>query len=388
MKNLANHWLAKAPDVVPTVVVIAAHPGLDVLKNAGDLVRVSPQETMHGFIFACAEACKAGVNAEELHKWHRAMLSITFRFEKVLTVDDLYWRAANLREQVVSEYRAVALTPVQRICQVIEFKAAQERKNGGIKLSAAALAQLFLENLNMSEDCEKLSKNLVDNIITVWNRALSQPAVLEILLDAEERFGPATPFDSILKMHTIVTKAQTTAAIKWVFHALSDLTRAGLLTRGSASLSALGHGSAGGCASLSHILARKMHIKDVLLDSWLGRLDVRQKVKADFRAHFANHQTFREAVGFPDAEKAQAKLADVSWRSEYSMAELLTRGWAEDLVFGVEYDQVVKQALKLKKTPEASLPVSLSTSLPVFCLAMPCCAAMALCWAVGWLRYQ
>jgi hypothetical protein len=351
--NLAQHWFSGAPAALPTVVVIAAHPGLNVVATAGDLVRVSPQETVHAFILACAAACRAGAGLDELERWRKAMLTATFRFESILTVDALYWRAANLRELVVSEFRAVALTPVQRICQVVEFKAQQERKHGGAKLSAAALTQLFLDNLKMADDAEKLSKNLVDNILTVWNRALSQQAILEIVLDAEERFGPATPFDSILKMYTIVSKAQTAPAIKWVYCALSDLTRAGLLGRGTASLAALGHGGSGGAASLSHILAKKMQLRDVLLETWLPRLDkVRGKVKADFRLHFSSHQAFRAAVGWPDAQKAGAGDVDLSWRSDYSMGELLLRSWAEDLVFGMEYDPVLKQSLKLKKTTE------------------------------------
>jgi hypothetical protein len=178
--NLANHWFPKAPDTMPFIIIVAAHPGLKVLANSGELIRVSPPETVHAFLQSCAEACRTGANAVEMDKWRRAMHTVTFRFEVILTQNDLYWRAANLREMVVSEYRAVALTPVQRICQVIEFKAAQERKAGG-RLSSEMVAKLFLENLKMSEDSEKLSKNLVDNILTVWARALSQPAVLALV---------------------------------------------------------------------------------------------------------------------------------------------------------------------------------------------------------------
>ena len=47
---------------------------------------------------------------------------MTFDFELILTREELHWRAANLREKVVSEFRAVALTPVQRVCQILEFK--------------------------------------------------------------------------------------------------------------------------------------------------------------------------------------------------------------------------------------------------------------------------
>jgi hypothetical protein len=74
----------------------------------------------------------------------------------------------------------------------------------------------------------------VDNILTVWARALSQPAVLAIVLEMEE--FKHTPFDSILKMYTIVSKAQNPAAIKWVFLALADLTQAGALGPGQVPL--------------------------------------------------------------------------------------------------------------------------------------------------------
>jgi len=164
--NLANHWFPKAPDTMPFIIIVAAHPGLNVLANAGELIRVSPPETVHAFILSCADACRAGANAAELEKWRRAMLTVTVRFEVILTQNDLYWRAANLREMVVSEFEAVALTPVQRVCQVIEFKTAHERKAGG-KLSAESVAKLFMENLKMAEDSEQLSKNTVDNILTV-----------------------------------------------------------------------------------------------------------------------------------------------------------------------------------------------------------------------------
>jgi hypothetical protein len=352
--NLANHWFPKAPDTMPFIIIVAAHPGLDVLANVGELIRVSPPETVQAFLISCAEACRAGANAAELEKWRRAMLTVTIRFEKILTQNDLYWRAANLREMVVSEFRAVALTPVQRICQVVEFKTAQERKAGG-RLSAEAVAKLFMENLKMSDDSEQLSKNLVDNILTVWGRALSQPAVLAVVLEMEE--FKHTPFDTILKMYTIVIKAQQPLTIKWVFLALADMTRAGSLGPGQASLAVLGHGTSAGPASLTHVLVRKQALRDTLIHhgTWLSELNVRFKVKEEFRCHFGSHEAFRKAVGFPDNEKSNFQGPDVSWRSDYTVGELLIRGWAEDLIFGTEYDAVIKQALKLKKTVDETI---------------------------------
>ena len=384
VQNLAKHWHSDGPGgVTNSPVIIAAHPVLDVKARQGDLVRVSPQETVHAFIFACADVCRSGATASELDQWRKAMLSTTFRFETILTREDLYWRAANLWELVVSEFRAVALSPVQRVCQVMEFKTAYESSHGGVKLSAASLAQHFLDNLRMAEDCEKLSKNLVDNILTVWTRALSKPAVLTVVLESEERFGSNSPFDSILKMHTIVTKASTPEAIVWVFVSLADLTRSGQLGQGSASLSALGHGSSRS-VSLKVLMARKLLLRNLLVSTWLASLEVRQRFKDHLQAHFASHAAFRSAAGYPDPAKAKADHVDMSWRSDYSMGEMLLRAWAEELVFGTEYDAVIKQAIKVGKSPEAPQSIATCThhSHHTCMLQVPCAGDLGLrsCW--------
>ena len=98
-------------------------------------MRVSAQEIVHAFVFGVRDAIDRGASDDELSLWKRAMLTTTFAFEEIVTVDALYWRAANLREKIVSEFRAVALTPVQRVCQLLEFKNSRERLHGG-KLSA------------------------------------------------------------------------------------------------------------------------------------------------------------------------------------------------------------------------------------------------------------
>lgn len=128
--NLTEHWFATAPPKFPAVVTIAAHRDMIVDRHKGDLLRASAQEIVHAFIFGCRDAIVRGMSDEELHIWKRAMLTVTFDFELILTQEELYWRAANLREKVVSEFRAVALTPVQRVCQILEFKNSREKTHG------------------------------------------------------------------------------------------------------------------------------------------------------------------------------------------------------------------------------------------------------------------
>ena len=140
--NLTQHWFATAPPKFPAVVTIAAHNAMIVERHKGDLVRASAQEIVHAFVFCCHDAINQGMSDDELALWKRAMLTVTFDFELILTQEELYWRAANLREKVVSEFRAVALTPVQRVCQILEFKNSREKTHG--RMSAKAGCQINL----------------------------------------------------------------------------------------------------------------------------------------------------------------------------------------------------------------------------------------------------
>ena len=115
VQNLTEHWFGQAVMAFPAVVTIAGHKEMDVSQHLGSLVRVSAQEIVHAFIFGVRNAVTRGADDSELAQWKRAMLTTTFAFEEIVTVEALYWRSANLREKVVSEFRAVALTPVQRV---------------------------------------------------------------------------------------------------------------------------------------------------------------------------------------------------------------------------------------------------------------------------------
>ena len=216
-----------------------------------------------------------------------------------------------------------------------------------------AIATAFRENVTLNKDSEQLSENMIDNIITLWNRALSNQAVMTVVLDCETRFGHATPFDSILKMTTIVTKAQNATAIRWVFQSIADLARSGAL-RGGVTLSMLGQSSAGGTSvSLVNLLAFKLQVRDHLLNNYMEQLDISPHFKAEMRRVFASHMAYREACGYPDPKYAEAVEADLSWQSGFNKAESLFWALCESLVFGSEYDNCLKQAVRLRKPVDA-----------------------------------
>jgi len=203
--------------------------------------------------------------------------------------------------------------------------------------------------VQVRRDAEQLSENMIDNIITLWNRALSNPAVMTVVLDCEARLGNNTPFDSIYKMTVIVQKAQSPAAIRWVFQSIADLARAGIL-RGGVTLTMLGQGGSGGSnIGLVALLVFKMTLRDHLLTHQLELLDVSPHFKMELRKCFASHTTYREACGFPDAKYAEAPQADLAWQADFNKAETLLWTLCEAMIFGGEYDGCLKQAIRLRK---------------------------------------
>ena len=350
VQNLTEHWFGQAVMAFPAVVTIAGHKEMDVSQHLGSLVRVSAQEIVHAFIFGVRSAVTRGADDSELAQWKRAMLTTTFAFEEIVTVEALYRRSANLREKVVSEFRAVAMTPVQRVCQILEFKTTREKVFGN-KLSAKAIATAFRENVTLNKDSEQLSENMIDNIITLWNRALSNPAVMTVVLDCESRLGPNTPFDSVYKMVVIVQKASTPQAIRWCFQAIADLCRSGVV-RGGVTASQLGAGGHGGSnVGLVSLAVFKMQLREHLMNQQLELLDVSVTFKTMVRKLFASHAAYREACGFPDPKYAESQEADLSWQADFNKAESLLWSLWEALIFGVEYDSCLKQAIRLRKPP-------------------------------------
>lgn len=218
-----------------------------------------------------------------------------------------------------------------------------------------AIAAAFRENVRFNKDSEPVSENMIDNILTLWNRGLSNASVMSAVLDCDARFGHNSPFDSILKMTVMVQKSGSLAAIKWVFQSIADLTRSGAIV-GSISKAQLGVGSSGGGQiHLVHMLTMKLTLRDSILDSFLDRLQVTTGFKASMRKAFASHGTYRETCGFPDPKFAEAPEVDLSFQADFNKGEMLLWSLSEQLIFSTDFDSCLKQAIKARKSADEIL---------------------------------
>ena len=106
----------------------------------------------------------------------------------------------------------------------------QTPSSGGAP-GALALAQAFLDRVKFSKGFEAMTKTFVDNVVSIHDRMLVVPQIRSLLLHVDETFGvDTTPFDTVNKLHIVLTKASSEDKIQFVIESLIWLcSKSGLL---------------------------------------------------------------------------------------------------------------------------------------------------------------
>ena len=132
------------------------------------------------FFAATTEAVSIGHDLERFKLW---ALTAPCKFIAVATEPDIEWRCRQVRENL-KEGSVTATTPVQRI-----FDINAKRFEHGARLIRDQIVNLYSDQrrLRLSIKSEPISKGWVDCAFTVWDRALSLPAIQEVVL-VEESF--------------------------------------------------------------------------------------------------------------------------------------------------------------------------------------------------------
>ena len=130
----------------------------------------------------------------------------------------------------------MATTPVQRIF-VINTK---RFENGVRSLTREQILDLYNDQykLRLSSLSEPISKSLVDCAFTIWDRALSVPAIQEVVL-AEEAFKQHSLFNHTQKLQSIISKAHTHENIEWAFQMLHHYHLEDIITTEDCSVRSL-----------------------------------------------------------------------------------------------------------------------------------------------------
>ncbi|CAJ1453003.1 unnamed protein product, partial [Effrenium voratum] len=118
-----------------------------------------------------------GEAEEVLQGWRSVALCTHMKFIVVQDTKDLLQRSISIREKVTSKYDAVARTTMQRILEVMAFKAVHEQTAG--KLASSKVAELWKQAVEESSSnlTDRVSPDYVDVAIRVYEKVLMRGAV-------------------------------------------------------------------------------------------------------------------------------------------------------------------------------------------------------------------
>ena len=305
----------KFPDKV-IVGIIGKPSGNEIMASKGSLVRISPDEVIIAWVLSAARDLMKSKSEDRIALWQRAALSVPMEFVSCENVQSRYFKSVNLRESVGTDFAALHRTPVQRIFELISWKTSQERANGKT-MSVTDVADTWQKHVQTSVMSEKITAGYIDTALTVYDRILSIEQAAAIVLDAEERWGVKSPWDSVYKLEVVIKKCgrpspQTTKRLLWVLGFTTDAMLDLELSPGQLSVRSLSGKGQPGNKGLVDFWLYKGCLLTHLTDTFLSELNLPSEVKTEIRGYFKSPVIFRNLFGYKTENKPRQWLAKYS----------------------------------------------------------------------------
>jgi hypothetical protein len=174
-----------------------------------------------------------------------------------------------------------------------------------------AVAEAYRENIKFAETSEKVSDAFVDSAITIVDQrspSSSIPKCKDTIMQCEAKFNTRTPFDSIYKLQAIVSKAKAPELIGWCILYIADTWELNPESEPVSLRFLLGTSAGNGGKGLVDLLVHKYALKRYFQTEFLeDRSGWSPPVKGKIRTALDSHESYREHVGFTDA--------DLTWRA-------------------------------------------------------------------------
>jgi membrane-bound inhibitor of C-type lysozyme len=167
-------------------------------------------------------------------KWRAVLLSLPACFTEAAS-QEIWRNAYNRRQAVLQEHESLSRTALQTACELAHLKCLVEAQqlNGG-KLSAQSLStellKLGLQQVTSGSgskdeddhEAGSLSATFVSAALQVHKNVVSQPRLVELLMDLEARYGSRSPFHQMTKLHVLAAKPSSVKSREWVLECLHD----------------------------------------------------------------------------------------------------------------------------------------------------------------------
>ena len=198
VQQIKDYWFPKnePPSLCPFVITVALEtPGCIGQRPQNGFQRLSPPEPVHALLFALAEAIESKAKVGVLRAFRNCILTATFVFEICPVDEDRYWRAQNIREEMVEKGLSVQLSLRQRIFDIAGFY--ETKKKTESSLGAKKLATMYTQHLKLASNQEKISESFVDCALSIHRRLLSIPKCQEVLEWCDQNWLTSSAWKSI-----------------------------------------------------------------------------------------------------------------------------------------------------------------------------------------------
>ncbi|CAE7604706.1 unnamed protein product [Symbiodinium necroappetens] len=325
------------PATFPFTVTVAVDSANDEVLEGKGFQRLSPAEPCHAMLYSIQEAITGKADAAVLQAWRKLLLTTPFRFELVAMGEPRYWKAANLREDIVEKGVMVTMSARQRIYDVVGFKKAKEKALGA-SLTSQQVADAYTARLKLSSQAERITKSFVDAAVQVHDKVFKSERSRIMLAWCDRHFLSKNPWDSVYLMQDLAVRAQSPDLIAECLHGLVDGFRMGFLKKGTFVSSVLRDPR----QSYIEVLKLKVKLRDALLTDWLDSTSMPQSWKQKLREAFSSFDAVRERYSsYPDEEQAASAWVLGAPESVSLAADLL-----DQLIYKDNFDGRFKDAVK------------------------------------------
>ena len=209
----------------------------------------------------------------------------------------------------------------------------------------------------------------ISNALSIHKTIMNQPACVEILMDMETDYGTRSCFHQQSKLQVLASKPASAKSRIWVLQSIHDWLANGLLKVGDVSKSVLlGDKTHCGLVQLFETKQKvawlrcfKSYFRKftlILLDSFCFKrfaqvLDyIHETMLPQAGVLDADRTLLRDASSNHVAYRSHSGDGEVTWKGRMKPSGIMCFDLIEELVYCKKFDNGVKQAAKLGRTPE------------------------------------
>ena len=234
----------------------------------------------------------------------------------------MYYRCANIREEVATEAAAVMRTAYQQIYEIAAFSDRMSDKHGE-RLSAKRIAKLYQEHVVQSKagKTEMRSERMIDDALTIARRGLANNEVELVLRRSDERWGHESPFNSVAKIQGLISKCQAKQLV-WVFQAIEHMAMSFRFVLGES-----------GRVGYLDVILMKYRLLQHMTNSWLPSKGCSGEILSVLHEKVMTPSHWRVNVCPHDGP-----VPSMTWKKEWGRSMDLYLQFVEVAIYGTTYE--------------------------------------------------